>query len=136
MTHFSVGQKEKQSSPLSLAVTSTFEMLQGHMCSQLKSPKLGDRDTLSQLVPSRGRISVGSFMLAFVVARLMFGLVDAANEVDSLDIKGKPGSTKGKQLALNFDSSRAKRVLGLEFTQLQTTIKDSLAYFKDASKTA
>ncbi|KAI0031595.1 NAD-P-binding protein [Vararia minispora EC-137] len=59
-------------------------------------------------------------------------IVDAANETDpTIPVKGVPGATKGKPPGYTFSTSRAARVLGMQsYRSLETTVKDSLDYFK------
>ncbi|VDC07315.1 unnamed protein product [Peniophora sp. CBMAI 1063] len=58
-------------------------------------------------------------------------IVDAANDVDSsIPLKGKYGATKDKEVSATFPRAKSERILGLRYTDLHSSIHDSLAFFK------
>ncbi|KAI0031596.1 D-lactaldehyde dehydrogenase [Vararia minispora EC-137] len=64
--------------------------------------------------------------------------VDAANEVDpTIKATVSPGAAGGKTVDLQYDTSKAARILGMtDYRSLKVSIKDSLAFFKTLSVSA
>ncbi|TFY75277.1 hypothetical protein EWM64_g8735 [Hericium alpestre] len=61
-------------------------------------------------------------------------IVDVANSIEPPPIayiaKGKPGATKGKAYAIDYDTAKCNRILGIKFRSLQETVRDILVDFK------
>ncbi|KAI0314138.1 D-lactaldehyde dehydrogenase [Amylostereum chailletii] len=108
---------------------------------------LGKKDDAALSAPGSAWIDVRDLGLAHVLAgqkaeaggeRIIVSagpyywqeIVDVANEIQPAPIenlpKGVPGATKGKEYALNYDTSKAERIFGIKYRSLKEMVNDSL----------